>query len=950
MDADFRILGKLEVLHDGDPIELGSPRQRALLARLLISRGEAVSADRLLEDLWRGEATESTTHSLHVYVSRLRKVLGSDRLLRQGVGYQLCVAVHELDALRFEQLAAEGRAALARHDAEAAHSQLAEALSMWRGSALSEFADEEFARDEIVRLDQLRLATLEQRMWADLELGHHGHVVEELQGLVTRHPFRETLWEQLMLALYGAGRQGEALRTYQEARSILAGELGIEPGPALRLLEDRILAQDPSLVQTPKSVLEAGTSTLPLQRTSFIGREEELEQGAILLDESRLLTLTGPPGSGKTRLALRLAADHAQRFPDGAFFVPLAAISDPNMVDGAIARVLGLRQVPGETAVDGIKAFFRDRCALLVLDNFEQLRPAALLVGQLLDAAPKLTIMVTSRAPLRISGEQEFPIPPLDVPPSDHVSDLGQLRSHDAVALFVARARAADPHFELTPENARAVAEITARLDGLPLAIELAAGRIKLLPPRDLLRPLERGLTVLVGGPADTSDRHRTMRNAVAWSYELLGPEEQALFRRLGVFVGGFTLDAATAVHDASDAVTLAAVDVLLSGSLLYRPVAPGRARFAMLEVIREFALEQQVDAGEAKDAAGRHAGYFCGLAESIEPQLSRDPGGTGSQRLSAEIDNLRAALRYTLEAGETDLGLNLASCLWRYWQSGDHLIEGRDWLDHLLGHPDASRESRAKGLTARAGLAYWQADYDGAMADYAEALDLYRLIGDRPNEAETLVSMSMTANWTEDTEAAEQLADRALSLFEDLGSRDGVGKILATQGFSLFRRNQIAAAQQQYEASLAIAREVGDQHMASTLLLGIAVFTFHQGMRSEGLRILLDAVDGTADMHNNHLTVWMLDFVAAMTASAAPEAAVRLSGAADAHRREAGGGMLPESLGLEDAESVAARMLTPAEMEHARSLGRAMSLDEAIGQARQLEPLVSDVSPNVEG
>lgn len=548
--------------------------------------------------------------------------------------------------------------------------------------------------------------------------------------------------------------------------------------------------------------------------------------------------------------------------------------------------------------------------------------------------------MVTSRAPLRISGEQEFPVPPLNVPPLNRLSDLEGLSAYDSVALFVARSRAAEPNFELNTENAPAVARITARLDGLPLAIELAAARVKLLTPQGLLSHLEQRLNVLTGGPADTSDRHRTMRGAIAWSFELLEPEEQALFRRLGVFVGGFTLEAATAVADYPSEAIFNGVDALLSRSLLNRPVSVGQARFTMLEVIREYALEQLDSVREEQETASRHAHYYWHLAEGIEPQLSQEPGGSGSQRLIAEVDNLRGALRYALATGEPDLGLSLASCIWRYWQSSDQLTEGRDWMERLLARPEASDEARAKGLTALAGLAYWQADYDEAWAGYEEALDLYQSLGDRFNEADTLYSMSLTANWKGNLQAGDRLAAEARSLFEDLESREGVGRALMAQGFSLFRRNEFAAAQKLYEESLAIARESCDQSLANTLLLGIAIFTFHQGKPKEALRILVDAVEEATEAQNVHLTVWMLDFIAALAVSTAPESAVRLAGALDSLRQEAGGGILPESLGIEDAKVAAAKVLSPESLEQAWAQGRAMSLEEAVGQAHQLEDL----------
>lgn len=945
MSVEFRILGRLEVVLDGDPVELGSPRQRALVARLLVNPSETVSSDRLVEDLWRGEATDRARHTVHVYVSRIRKALGDHRarLVRQRPGYRLVVEADELDASRFEHLALEGRAALARHDAVMASSKSEEALSIWRGAPFVEFADEAFVQAEIVRLDRLRLATLEQRIWADLELGHHREVVEAVQSLTRQHPFREGFWEQLMLALYRSRRQTEALRVYQDARLILANELGIEPGPALVSMEERILAQDPSLEHLPPARADAApNSRLPMQRTIFVGRSRELAQGIRLLGESRLLTLTGAPGSGKTRLALRLAANQAGRFRHGTFFVPLAAVRDPRMMDNTIARALDLHDVPGKTALEGVKSFLHDRQALLVLDNFEQILPAASRVGEIVDAAQGLTVMVTSRAPLGISGEQEFPVPPLTVPPVDDLSNLESIAGYDAVALFVARARAVDPDFELDDLNVGDVAWITARLEGLPLAIELAAARVKMLTVQEVLNRLEQRLTLLTAAPADTNDRHRTMRDAIAWSYDLLAPEERALFRHLGVFLGGFTLEAGSAVAGHLNGDVFTGVESLLTRSLLYRPVATGHARYAMLEMIREFALQQLAAAGEDLEAASRHARYFCDLAGTIEPQLIQEPGGSGSQRLSAEVNNVRGALQFALDAGEPDLGLKLASCIWRYWQSSEQLTEGRGWLESLLAHPNASAGARADGLTALAALAYWQADYDESWTEYEEALGLFQSLGNRLSEADTLYSMSVTANWRGDREVGERLAEQARSLFEELGSREGVGRALMAQGFSQFRRNEFASAQKLYEESRAIASESGDQPLATSLLLGIAAFVFHQGDRDGALSMLLEAVNEATELHNDHLTVWILDFVAALAAPRASEAAVRLAGAVDCLREAAGGGMRPELLNVEDARSVAARVLAPAALDQAWAQGRVMSLDEAVGQAHLLNELVS--------
>ncbi|MEN8235401.1 MAG: BTAD domain-containing putative transcriptional regulator [Actinomycetota bacterium] len=946
--SDFRILGQLEVLQDGVPVDLGTPRQRALLARLLINRLHVVTADRLIEDLWPGDPPDTARHALHVYISGLRKRLGPDRvrLERRGIGYRIDVAERELDSSRFERLASLGRTARSRGDSATASTVLNDALDIWRGPALTEFADDPFAREEALRLEELRLSSIEERIWADLELGRHAELVEDLEQLVADHPFRETFWEQLMLALYCSNRQVDALRCYQRARTRLADELGIEPGPALRLMEEKILTQDPGLQPVPGRFDVSIASTLPPQRTSFVGRRRELELATEVLEGSRLLTLTGPAGVGKTRMAIRLAADRHDHFHDGSIFVPLAAVTSPRYVEVAIARALGLREVAEESPLDGVIAFFRDRHALLVLDNFEQVIGAAPQLGELLDGAPSIKIIVTSRSRLHLAGEQEFPIPPLRIPPLGALPGPESLGAFDAVALFLARARSSLPDFALDSENAAVIAAITARVDGLPLAIELAAARLKLLPPQDLLERLDEALAVLTDGPDDGDTRHHTMRDAIAWSYELLDPEEQELFRRLAVFRQGFALEAAEDVAGLPDLDILDAVSSLLSKSLLYRPIDSGLARFAMLEMIREFGLEQLALVDDVDEVTGRHAAYFLRLARKMEPRLVREPRGGAIDRLASEIDNLRAALHYAVRT-DPDLGLDLASCIWRYWQNSDQLTEGREWLNDLLAHPDASATARAKGMTALAGLAYWQADYDDALARYAEALDIYRDHGDRYNEADTLCSMALTALWKRDLETGDQLALEALPIFEDLGAREEIGLVLQAQATALWWGGDPAAAIEPWKETLAISREYGNQTRALTQLVGLAALTFHLGDRREALRIVMDGIEEAVDSQNVHTAVWMLDLVAAFVAPDAPLDAVRLAGGVDALRRQAGGGMRLESLNIEDARSVAGSALNVEQITEEWATGRSMTLEQAVERARLLAHLYSSGDPS---
>ena len=940
MSSDFRILGELQVLLDGRPSELGSRRQRRLLACLILRSGQSISTERLLDDLWPEEAPQTARHALHVYVSRLRTALGSerDRLQSDGIGYRLRLSAEDLDAARFERLVADGRAALAAGDPDAAQATLQGALELWRGPALGEFADEPFAAAEAVRLEQLRLATIEDRVWADLDLGKHAALTEELRELTLEQPFREVRWEQYMVALYRSGRQAEALHAYGEARLRLADELGIEPGPALQRAEQQILAQDPGLLASPRLRSAPASDSLPLQRTTFIGRERALAEAGTLLGRCRLLTLTGAPGSGKTRLAIRLATDHAGRYRDGTCFVPLAATTDPRRLEADVAQALGRpRAAPGSPSVQ-LHEWLHDRELLLVLDNFEQLLEAAPTVGSLLDAAPRLTILVTSRVPLLVTGEQEYHVKPLDLPPIDERVESEELGLYDAVSLLVARARAIDPEFEVTPANRVAVAHITHRLDGLPLAIELAAVRLRSLPPQGLLERLERRLPLLASNSPDAVQRHQTLRGAIAWSYDLLPPEEQRLFRRLGIFRDGFSIDAASAIAELTAAGACDGVEALLAKSLLVRPADVGEARFTMLETIREFALETLDHEGERDEVMLRHVRYYADLAEGLEPELTGEAHDDAMARISRELGNIRAALRVTDGSAALEPAVRLAASIWRFWQRSGRLSEGREWLERLLASGAIADGVRAKALVAAAGLAYWQADLVAATGGYRDALALYRVMGDRTEAAAVLCALSMTATWSGDPRMGTTLATQARGAFEALADRGGTGEALMAEGFARWQLHDYAGAQPLWSAALDIARQLGNEPLAVTQLAGLAGIEFHLGHQSEAQRLARQALSEACRLQNVALSAWLLDFIAAFAATDSPAAAVRLAGAAEASRQLAGGGMRIEDLHIPSARETAATMLEDHELEVAWELGRTWSLDQAIIAAQELQ------------
>jgi len=939
MNSDFRILGQLEVVQDGRPLDLGSPRQRALLARLVVSAGEAVTTDRLIDDLWYEATPDKAKRTLHVYVSGLRKALGDDRcvLERCGAGYRLAAEGSNVDANRFESLAEEGQLALSSGDAEAARSLLTRALDLWRGPPLAEFPDDAFAREEAARLEEGRVSAEEARIWADLRLGHHAIVVPELNDLVAHYPFRETFREQLMLALYRSGRQAEALRAYQEARSCLVEELGLEPGSSLRTMEDRILSQDPTLHLATRESEVQDPDQLPFYLTSFVGRDNELERARDFLEHERLLTVLGPPGVGKTRFALEIARDRAHSFEHGVYFVPLASVINPRLADRAIAQALGLVETQGRPVAESVKAFFRHREALLILDNFEQILGAASQIVDLLRAAPRLTIVITSRSPLQVSGEQHFPLPPLRVPMIGEDLDPSEIATYDAVKLFRARARASYPMFDPDSETMTIVAEIVARLDGLPLAIELAASRSDVLTPGELLSLISDRVLVLDGAPIDVGSRHRTIYDAISWSFDLLGSGDQAFFQQLSVFVGGFTIEAATAVVHTKDRSALEAIESLVARSLVSRVSDSGVGRFALLELIREFARSKLVGAGEDQCVAGRHARYYMEFVREVEPLLTTMSGRDASLRIDADVENLRAALLFALNEPDPNLGLQMASCMWRYWQSTERLVEGREWLESLLEMPGASDTARAKGLMALAGITYWQADLEKTMATYREALELFRSLDDPLNMAEARFSMSATASFQGDVETAEECASEARRLFESVGSKEGIGRVIVAEGFSRWKRGDYAAALEKYEKAADIARASGDEFMAITADVGVAALSFLLGDLRHALIVGTETLAEASEVHNEHVVVWILDLTAAFCVRTAPQDSVQLAGAADSLRREAGGGMVIDSFGIEPARAAATSLLSDEELHGAWVKGASMTLEDAVLLAHRL-------------
>lgn len=607
----------------------------------------------------------------------------------------------------------------------------------------------------------------------------------------------------------------------------------------------------------------ASPASLPAPLTSFIGRESEVTAVIEQLSSSRLCTLTGPAGTGKTRLAVQVASRMWEHMNDGVFFVPLAPVRDPDLVASAIAQALNVNERPVQPIAERLTTVLQDREALLVLDNFEQVSSAASLVAELLSACSGLRVLVTSRKALRVSGEHEFPLPPLDVPPSEVDPQSEALTDYSAVALFVERAAAVRPDFTLTEANTQPVAELCRRLEGLPLAIELAAARIKLFSPREMLTRLGEHLDLLRGGPHDRPARHQTLRQAIGWSYDLLDEREQAFFRRMAVFVDGCTLEAAEAITNAYESVQLDvadAVERLLDRNLLHREDGPGnRSRYVMLEMIRAYGLEQLQVEGEADATQKAHAHYFLSLAETAKPKLTGSNQGQWLDRLETEHDNFRAALSWTEEQDRTKMGLRLGTALWRFWAVRGHLREGSRRMERMLDHPAALARTpvRARALNASGTLLHELSDFDAARIRLEESLQIWREIGDQQGIATALNNLGWIGVQTSNFDRAQSLSEEALSLCRALGSKRGIALSLNNLGWVALFRGAFERARSLYQESLTLRSDLEDKRGTAFALTNQA-WVEHFRAEYECAETLLDEADAILKaLNDEQLIAW---------------------------------------------------------------------------------------------
>ncbi|SDM33549.1 BTAD domain-containing putative transcriptional regulator [Nonomuraea jiangxiensis] len=671
----FQILGPTTALDEaGEPVMLGGPRVRALLTLLALHAGHVVGAEQLVDGMYGERPPEGLANALQSQVSRLRRVLGRDLVEFHPAGYRLVADPQDVDAHRFELLARSGREALAGGDPGRAAVVLREALELWRGAPL---ADAPQAEAAAAALAELRLAATEDRVQADLDLGRHRELVAELSQLTTAHPLRERLRAQLMRALYGSGRQAEALTVYEEARKLLDEELGVEPGAELAAAHLAVLRADPALGASATPAGPRSRQGLRAQLTSFVGRSEELAQVGERLLTSRLVTLIGPGGAGKTRLA----TEAAEQATGDVCIVPLAPVSDAADVPRAVLAALDIRDAllyirdrPTLDPVARLVTALTDRKLLLVLDNCEHLVAAtAELTDLLLASCPDLRVLVTGREALGITGESILPVAPLRLPPPE----AGDPLTYPAIRLFADRAAAVRPGFVVDAGNAAQVTHICRALDGLPLAIELAAARLRTLSLSDIAARLDDRFRLLTRGSRTALPRHQTLHAVVAWSWDLLDEDERRLAARLTVFVGGARPEAAERVCGLPEDVLFS----LAEKSLV--EVVDGR--FRMLETIRAFCAERLADSGEVAAIRDAHADYYLDLVLTADSYLRTREQVEWLARLDDESDDLNAALRWVTESGRLELGLRLVAYSACYWWMRGHRVTSANLASELL-------------------------------------------------------------------------------------------------------------------------------------------------------------------------------------------------------------------------------------------------------------------------
>lgn len=735
------------------------PSHRRLLSILSLDANRRVGSEVLIDRFWGEKPPATARAALQTHVAALRKLLGEGAIVTEGYGYRLGVDQDAFDAATFHRLAREATRHLTNRDWDLARANAETALDLWRGEPYSELIDDEFAMPQRARLEETYLELLELRAEAMLALGREAELLADLEALVVEHPLRERLWEHLITARYRMGRNADALHAYQEVAAHL-GEIGLEPGEALRRLEEKILLHDETLTRTK--------TNLPVELDRFIGREDELQAIVEMLGQHRLVTLVGPAGTGKTRLAVTAARQLLGTFTDGIWFVELAPIRDAQLIDDELAVAIGL--APSTDPRGMIHRALAADTTLIVLDNCEHvLAGAEEVVRSILESCPNVRVLATSREPLRVPGGSVFEVPGMGVP--DEGSPVSDVSDYDAIELFVDRATRARSSLGFDEGDLARVGEICGRLDGLPLAIELAAARTATLSPDVIIDRLDDRFSLLNLGSTTVPDRHRTLEATIEWSYQLLGDLERAVLMRLGVFRGGFQLDMAEHVCEYDGVEVISIVSDLISKSLVSQYESPTGRRYRLLETIRDFALVRLDASADATAARDRHLSWCVEFASDICSELMAGHRDGPMERLQVEAENLQEALGWAEQQGRSVERGRLQETLSRYWISLGRAQDASRALEEALA-PSTGRKRETHLRTLLSQARFWNGDVNGAMREASAAYELAKEI---PSSIEKIFAIAQLANQhmlevSEDPGKALELAEEALEVALDLG------------------------------------------------------------------------------------------------------------------------------------------------------------------------------------
>jgi predicted ATPase/DNA-binding SARP family transcriptional activator/DNA-binding CsgD family transcriptional regulator len=985
--------------------EWRSKKAAALVKLLALAPGHRMHREQAMDLLWPDSATRAASNNLRQVVHAARRVLDPapsslNRYLSLEDEHLILCPQGQLwmDVDAFEEAARTARRA---RDP----SVYGAALDLYAGDLLPDNRYEGWAEGRREELRQLYLAL--HLELAGLYEGREEHAlaVEELRKATAEEPTLEEAHASLMRLHALSGRPERALAQYERLRDALQRDIGTRPTEATRRLRDeiaagRLLPTSPADAAQPVPS-DGARHNLPAPMTSFVGREREMVEVKRALSMTRLLTLTGTGGSGKTRLAIEVARDLVGTYPDGVWLVELAPLSEPGLVAQEVANVLGVQEHPNEPRVDTLVEALAGKEMLLVIDNCEHLVDAAArLVDSLLTSCPQLRVLATSREPLDVSGEVNWAVSPLSLPEATNGGlTADALIRYESVRLFVDRARLRLPDFELVQENAEAVARVCRKLDGIPLAIELATARMGAFAVEQVAQRLDVSLDVLTGASRSAAPRQRTLRATIDWSHKLLSEAERAFFRRLSVFAGGWTLEAAEAVCSGG---RVEVNDVLnLLGGLVDKSLVVGTStgvamRYRMLEPLRQYAREKLEEDGKADEVHNRHAAFFLAVAEEGEPELAEPQQNAWVERLEAEHDNLREALSSVLERGEGDLRLRFGGALWRFWHTRGYLSEGIRWLERVLAHGDPpASPARVKVLEGMGWLTQAQGDYERAEATYEEMLELSRLLGDKENIATAFNSLGMVAALRGDNELARTLLTENLEVLEELeeqgnpsapikrfhalnllgvlaireegdyargaalweqslalareaGDTDRVGMMLSNLGYPALLQGDHERARQLSEEALDGARELGSVDFVPTASINLGLAALGLGEYERAQRSFQEALVMSQDMGRTHQLIEALEGMASLTGAIGKTTrAARLWGAAEAVRKVTGIALPPDEQGLHEPHlALTSSRLGDEAWQEALAEGRAMTLEESVEYALSEEEPDSSANP----